>query len=199
MKNCTQIVLTTLFLLSFPSFGNAASLDELYRDIVKSDNHGYLPMFVKNRNQPDILMDDKTLKNLPISPEKVEEIDDITINLINERKLQEEAKKAAELKWQNTIKAVENNLVTAVELEEINQRVAQDDPKATEILAWMNVKGVGVQINLVEAFKLYQKAMFLQVPQANENANIVYKSLNRAQLEILKNNPNQYLKDKSYN
>lgn len=196
MKNRQYIVLTMLFLLNFPTLATAASLDEMYRDIVKSDNHGYLPMYVKNRNHPEALLDDSEVKAIPATA-KDAEIEDITINLINERKLRDAAEKAAILKWENTIKAVQENKVTAVELEEITLRVQKDDPKATEILAWMNVNSVGVQANLVEAFKLYQKAVFLKVPQAAENAQLVYKALNREQIEQLKQHPNEYLEEQS--
>lgn len=196
MKNYPYIIATLLFSLNFPTLASAASLDEMYRDIVKSDNHGYLPMYVKNRNQPNILLDDNDIKPTP-DEVKETEAENITINLINERKLRDEAEKAAILKWENTIKAVQENKVTAVELEEITSRTQKSDPKATEILAWMNVNGVGVQTNLVEAFKLYQKAVFLNVPQAAENAKLVYQSLNREQIEQLKQHPNEYLEEQS--
>lgn len=56
MKKALFIILSLIF--SVPEV-SANSLDELYRDLIKSDNEGYLPLFVKNRKVPDILTDDK--------------------------------------------------------------------------------------------------------------------------------------------
>lgn len=46
----------------------ATSLDEIYRDIVRSDNSGYLPLYVKNRNAPEFLFDDSELQAKRQSP-----------------------------------------------------------------------------------------------------------------------------------
>ena len=51
-----QIVFIILSLMFAAPESSANSLDELYRDIIRSDNQGYLPMFVKNRDIPDILV-----------------------------------------------------------------------------------------------------------------------------------------------
>ena len=56
MKQIVFIILTLIF--AQPAF-SANSLDELYRDLIRADNEGYLPLFVKNRKVPDILSDDK--------------------------------------------------------------------------------------------------------------------------------------------
>lgn len=165
---------------SFPA--NAASLDELYREIIREDNDGYLPIFVKNRNQPELLFEEEI--KATISPQTPQQ-ENKTINLIDERKIAEQKKLALIKKWEMTIKAVKENRVTPVELEEINKRVLNDDSRAVEILAWMNARGVGVQQNLTEAFRLYQKAAELGVQNANKNAALVYRSMSREQRESL--------------
>ena len=70
---------------SYPA--SATSLDELYRDIVRSDNSGYLPLYVKNRNAPEFLFDDSELKSDQPNPEllPVKE-DDLSIDFGNPTK-----------------------------------------------------------------------------------------------------------------
>ena len=58
MKQIVFIILTLIF--AQPAF-SANSLDELYRDLIRADNEGYLPLFVKNRKVPDILSDDSDI------------------------------------------------------------------------------------------------------------------------------------------
>ena len=55
MKKQLIAILYILPLLLWSNLTQASSLDELYRDIMRSDNQGYLPLFVKNRKTPDIL------------------------------------------------------------------------------------------------------------------------------------------------
>ena len=61
MKKIVFIILSLMFAAPESS---ANSLDELYRDLIRADNEGYLPLFVKNRQAPDILSDDK----IPAAP-----------------------------------------------------------------------------------------------------------------------------------
>lgn len=197
MKNYPHLILLALMCALFPVRASASTLDELYRDIIKSDNEGYLPVFVKNRNIPDLLLEEEVLKKLP-------ETKDNTntrplpgpVSLTNHRLEAEAARKAALLRWENTLKTVQENRVTPLELEEINRRVALKDPKAVEILAWMNARGIGVSPNLPEAFRLYQFAVILKVPGAADNALKVYKAMKpeqRSQLKTfsLPENPSQ--------
>ena len=165
----------------------ASSLDELYRDIVRSDNQGYLPLFVKNRDIPDILIEEELLKqNLPTTRHNLKDPISDVVNLSNDRLIREQAIAAANKRWQETMIAVRENRVTPLELQEITRRVQKDDPHATEILAWMNARGVGVPLNLPEAFTLYQQAAALNVPHATENALKVYQSMSPQQRRNLK-------------
>lgn len=183
MNKYLKLIFTALILFSSQPV-LAASLDELYRDIIRDDNEGYLPIFVKNRNQPELLFEEDLEK---LTPKKTVEpnLEEEPINLINERKIREAKALAKIKKWQNTIKAVRENRVTPVELEEINNRILINDPKAIEILAWMNARGVGVKQDLITAFNLYQKAAALNVEGANKNAALVYRSMSRLQRESL--------------
>lgn len=68
MKNITGLS-SVLHVLLCPGLASATSLDELYRDIVRSDNQGYLPMFVKNRSIPDVLIEEEILRQIPENQE----------------------------------------------------------------------------------------------------------------------------------
>lgn len=173
------------FILLFSSLpAHATSLDEIYRDLVRSDNSGYLPMFVKNRNAPDFVLDEEASKKI-MPPRESKNIDVKAVNLESKRLKREAELKAAQLKWQNTLLAVKNNRITPVELEEIQKHVNNNEPQAIEIFAWMNARGIGIQTDLIKAFHLYRKAASLNVPNANNNAAQVYKAMTREQRESL--------------
>lgn len=182
MHKYLKLIFIALVLFSIQP-AQATSLDGIYRDLIRNDNQGYLPIFVKNRNTPDLLYGDD-LEKLATKPE-IEETTEKPINLIDERKLREEAKLAAIKKWDDTIKAVKENRVTPIELQEIEKHVAQEEARAIEILAWMNARGVGVKQDLIKAFNLYRKAATMEVPNANKNAALIYRSMTREQRESL--------------
>ena len=170
--------------LLFLGTAQAASLDELYRDIIRSDNRGYLPLFVKNRKIPDSLFNAEGL-NLP-RKSNVDSLSD-PIKLSNDFKQRIASAKENRDQWDRTIAAVKSNQVTPLELNDITTRVNENDPVATEILAWMYTRGVGVTPDFIEAFHLYKKAARLNVANAEQNALIVYKAMNEEQRRQLKN------------
>lgn len=187
MKNLKTLIFTILLSVSSTNFVQATSLDELYRDIVKSDNKGYLPLFVKNRNAPDFLEDEKLetpkVNQAQINAKMENELK--VIKLENERKIKEQAILAEKLKWQKIVDAIKAGQITPVELEEVEKRVNKEDLNALEIYAWMNAKGIGIKQDLVKAFNLYQQAAHLSVPNASKNAALVYRSMTRGQRESL--------------
>lgn len=161
----------------------ATSLDEIYRDIVRNDNQGYLPIFVKNRKHPELLFDDDLTKQNSSEVKVIQETP--LVQLVDERKIREE-KRLAELKrWNDAVAAIKENRVTPAELEQIDRYANNNDPKAIEIKAWMYAKGIGINQDLVEAFNLYRKAGELGISTATKNAAEVYRSMNREQRESL--------------
>ena len=82
LKKTRFFIIFSLLFLSLPA--HATSLDEIYRDLVRSDNSGYLPMFVKNRNAPDFLLDDEAAKQI-MPPKETKTIDMKAVNLESER------------------------------------------------------------------------------------------------------------------
>ncbi len=188
MKTRLAAFIYTLLLFFLSTEAAAASLDDLYRDIIRSDNQGYLPLFVKNRKMPDILGTEKITAR-PSSDavgdtasQKLPE----AVSLVNPIPARKAALKAKELKWEQTLKTIEQNRVTPLELDELHRRLHLNDPKAIEVLAWMYTKGVGVQVDYIEAYKLYRKAALLNVPQAKENARLVFQSMNDEQRKKIK-------------
>ena len=170
--------------LSLFSSAQASSLDDLYRDIIRSDNRGYLPLFVKNRKTPNSLFGADGL-NLPHKQET--ESSSNPIKLSNDFKQRIITAKEYQDQWERTIEAVKSNQVTPLELNDIMARTNENDPVATEILAWMYTTGVGVTPDFIEAFNLYKKAARLNVANAEQNALIVYKAMNEEQRRQLKN------------
>ena len=180
----SAILFTILALWSTQA--KATSLDEIYRDLIKSDNEGYLPLYVKNRQAPDILVD-KDIKEIPdIEQAQTPDIDPYIIDLIDRNKLAEQARLAQQKKWQETLKAVQENRVTPYVLEEILKHVRKHDPKAVEVYAWMNTKGIGVPKDYNKAFYYYQEAAYLAVPDAEKNAAAIYKVLTAEQRKQVK-------------
>lgn len=178
MKNTLQFIISLWATLIFSGAAAAASLDDLYRDIIRSDNDGYLPLFVKNRVEPDILVEEEVLKKAVEPPENKRPNNlPKAVNLTHTYQAETAQQENIPLKWQQTLQAVEQNRVTPLDLEEINRRVSLNDGKAIEVLAWMYTKGIGVAPDLPAAFKLYERAVKLQVPNAKENAAKVYKAM----------------------
>lgn len=188
MKKQLAAFIYTLPLLFLSADAAAASLDDLYRDIIRSDNQGYLPLFVKNRKMPDILGTEKIADaSLPDTADDadVQKLPD-AVSLVNPIPAREAALRAKQLKWEQTLKAIEQNRVTPLELDELHYHLHLNDPKAIEVLAWMYTKGVGVQVDYVEAYKLYRRAALLNIPQAKENARLVFQSMNDEQRQKIK-------------
>ena len=173
------IIIGFILTLSAAYPASATSLDELYRDIVRSDNSGYLPLYVKNRNAPEFLLDDSEFKSDQPNPEllPVKE-DDLSVDFNNYRKQQDLEEIAQKLLWQQSLAAIKSNQVTPVALSEVERRAALDDPTAVEVYAYMYAKGIGVKPNLIKAFGLYQRADKLGVKNALHNAAQVYKAMN---------------------
>lgn len=179
MLNAKYLILGSL--LSFLSVCDvaAAGLDEIYRDLVRSDNRGYLPLFVKNRQAPNILDEGfiagDVSKPKIIDEQNLKNFEDI--NLVNERQRISAERDAVELRWQQVLKNVQNGYVSSIELEELTKREKDNNPQAIDVLGWIYARGVGVDMDLIKAFNYYKKGASLKVPNATENAVKVYKAM----------------------
>lgn len=181
-----KLAFFTLLAFLFVKPAHSTSLDEIYRDLVKSDNEGYLPLYVKNRKIPDVLIEDG-ITEIPLAIKAEDpKITPYQIPLVDKYKIEEEARIARQRKWDNAVLAVKENRVTPVELDEILLRVAENNPHAVEIYAWMNARGIGIPQDLVHAFNLYQQAIFLKVAGAEKNAAAVYKIMKPEQRQQIK-------------
>ena len=161
----------------------AAGLDEIYRDLVRSDNRGYLPLFVKNRQAPSVIDDgNKVLSNDDFeSSANALEKGLNNINFQNERLIKKAELEEAEIRWKKVLANVQSGYVSSFELDELNKREQENNSQAVEVLAWIYSKGVGVEPDLIKAFHLYKKAIALKVPEAMENAVKVYKAMSAQQ------------------
>jgi hypothetical protein len=164
----------------------ASSLDDLYRDIIRSDNSGYLPLFVKNRQSPNMLAEDEWLEQ--VKTVHSQDVEGGVVDLSTDYRQKSILDKSRQAQWLKTVAAVKANQVTPFELRDITGRVKENDPKAIEILAWMFTKGVGVSKDFVEAFYLYKRAAHLKVAHAEENARLIYQAMNDDQRRQIKNN-----------
>lgn len=187
MKLFNLLVLVGLAIVLDSHVVAATSLDDLYRDIIRSDNSGYLPLFVKNRKAPVMLIEEDDLAQVKPQGIVLEDGDDEVVRLSKTWGQKSALAKARQLQWFKTIAAVKSNQVTPLELNDITTRVNENDPKAIELLAWMYTKGVGVSTDFVEAFNLYKRAALLNVDNADKNALLVYKSMNEEQRRRVKN------------
>jgi len=185
--NITKTILLCTIIGLAPFTASATSLDELYRDIIRSDNSGYLPLFVKNRNEQIILIEEDDFDSAPqTQPTKIQTSSQ-RLKLSNDLLQKSALTKAKQIQWLKTLAAIKSNQVTPLELHDVMSRAQNNEPKAVEILAWMYTNGVGVSTDFVEAFNLYRKAAELKVANAEKNASIVYQSMNEEQRRKVKN------------
>lgn len=166
---------------------HAAGLDEIYRDLVRSDNRGYLPLFVKNRHSMEFIDDKEDLQELSKQPQPavadVPELKDI--HLENERLIRDAELEKEQKIWQLVQHNVQRGYVSSFELDELSTRAEAGNPHAVEILAWVYARGIGVKPDLVKAFYLYKQAAELQVPGAVDNAASVYKAMTPVQKSMI--------------
>ena len=134
--------------------------------------------------------DEEKLKDAQEVPPVINEPQkNMIIDFEDYRLQREQEEKAKTQRWLKAIEAVKKNNITPLDLKEIESKEELDDPTATEILAFMYARGIGVKMDLIKAFKLYRKAERLNIPNAKENAIKVYKDMTphkRAKLNTAK-------------
>lgn len=187
MTKVKFIILGVFFAMCCSKNVCAAGLDEIYRDLVRSDNRGYLPLFVKNRQAPSIFNGDTLIGEIS-NPDLIDEqtlkgLEDI--NLENERRRLSAEREAAELRWQQVLKNVQAGYVSSFELDELEKHERWNNPQATEVLGWIYAKGIGVKVDFLKSFRYYQKAASLNVLNAKENAVKVYRAMSAEQKALL--------------
>ncbi len=183
MKTFIFFVFLITVIFCGEAFAQIASVDALYRNLVRSDNSGYLPNYVQNRGaEIDVSPKDGALLPKTDVEKQAQEI----IELENVRRAKRLAAKKEREKWNKTVEAAKNNSLTPAHIQEIAKRAKENDPQALEIFAFLNARGQGMKQNLTEAYVAYSKAAKLGVKKAEENAKAVYGAMNaqqRAELE----------------
>lgn len=72
---------------------------------------------------------------------------------------------------------VELGHLTAADIATLQADAAADDPRATELLAWCEFTGLGMQRDPVDAYLLYGRAASAMVPHASENQTAIYETV----------------------
>lgn len=74
------------------------------------------------------------------------------------------------------IERVKRRAATAGDIALLEQHAAAKDPRATEVLAWCRLNGIGVKPDALAAFWLYRDAAGLGVPNARKNQVTIYET-----------------------
>lgn len=140
----------------------ALSLDQIYRDSLRQENDGTLPGYVLNRGQPPY-------------PERKPDIVDGAAGRLGAAVV--DLPLNTPMPWPEVLKNIASGTPSPFAVDVVRRRAEQNDPQATELLAWMYTNSVGVTRNLAEAFDLYVKADKLGVTGAKDNAKAVLRSM----------------------
>lgn len=80
-------------------------------------------------------------------------------------------------RWKDIIAAVATGYPSAFDIDYLKTLADRGVPDATELLAWMYAKGVGVKTDLKASWFLYMKAAELGVDNAKSNAGRIYEAM----------------------
>ena len=164
------------FLLATDAFAFGLTADQMYRNVLTTENEGALPSYYTVREKaekrkivtalhPDALSNKaQPTKENPFALQE---------SPFSEFDIQQE--------WDAVVKAVKENRVTPFDLDVIRRRAENDDTAAIELLAWMYATGKGVRQDLVKSWMYYTQAAHLGVPSAVANARAVYRGMSAAQ------------------
>lgn len=162
------------------AFAFSRSLDEIYRDMLREEYNGELPDYMIN----------KGIKTQDFYNDLARE-EGVSIHYGSSIGATDSGGKSVSLEkggygtetisrdWKRIISVVSKDMISPFDVQEIKQRVDRDDKKAVELLAWMYTVGRGVNQDKKKAWQLYNKGIFLGVPNAEYNAKAIYKTLNR--------------------
>lgn len=168
------IVIIFLCFIIYPTGSQAFSIDSVYRDVMRSENDDRLPIFVKNTDFSSLRFD----KEIEQYEEKKETANKTEyMSFVNKKQLRDDKKIKDAKEWSETLIAIEKNQVTPIDLERVQNKVSNNDPKATEIYAFMLTKGVGVSKDFIQAFIYYKKSEVLGIENAKKNSIEIYKAM----------------------
>jgi hypothetical protein len=161
------------------TFAFSRSLDEIYRDMLREEHNGELPEYMINKGiETHDFYDDLADREGggthygsslgTVDSGKAVSLDRGGYGTDSMSK-----------DWKRIISVVAKGMVSPFDVQEIKQRVDRDDKMAVELLAWMYAVGRGVNQDKKKAWQLYNKGIFLGVPNAERNAKAIYKTLGR--------------------
>lgn len=176
-------------LISNEVYAFSPTLDEIFKNIIRIDNEGRLPLYIQEKDSKTPVSEEKsqTLKaedtastdSLKKTKNNKQEDIDIERNIsktsYSDQKLAEAQQKIKV--WEILVSKIKTGNINAFDLEKIETLVREKDPKAVELYAWMRATGTGVRQDLQNAWELYSLAANLGVKNAGENANAVYQTM----------------------
>ena len=159
------------------------SANELYQDILRLENDGNLPAYIRE-TRPLLGSDDVAMKEGAFTPKT---------HMQNVRAFQRHVSVSEERMpdavgsstWNELVKAVAGGRPSAFDIDAIKVLADNNKPEAVEMLAWMYAKGVGVNRNFKSAWFLYMRAADLEVENAIDNAQMIYASMTGAERRSL--------------
>ena len=176
-----------IMLNASPAYAFGLDLDEMYRDIIKSENAGHLPSYSFNKvvkekkvQKEEAKKEAETIK----IPEKKELPASLMANTVP-AKAKSLVQTKDDKKWKEVVIAVQKGNPSPFDIAEIEKQAEAKDVQAVEILAWIKANGVGCEQDLQKAWALYNLASQLGVKDAAQNANAVYRAMNRYEKDIL--------------
>jgi hypothetical protein len=200
----TVILTVFMFLLPKSSFAFGTTLGDMYRNIVKIENNGQTPSYIKERqkekSKAPVVLEEETQEisalragktpdqkfkervRLSALKEKINELEGTKVKKETQDTL---TRKNTGKKWIEIVRSVQLGNPTPFEVAEIKRRADEKDPEAVELYAWMKANGVGCKQDLQKAWLLYSLASRMGVKDAGKNANAVYKAMTAHQKETL--------------
>jgi TPR repeat protein len=76
----------------------------------------------------------------------------------------------------DAVERVKRRAPTEADIRLLEQRADANDPRATEVLAWCKLNGIGTAADAMAAYRLYRAAAALGVANAKTNETAIYET-----------------------
>lgn len=161
------------------SFAFSRSLDEIYRDMLREEYNGELPDYMINKGVQTQDFYEGLAREEGAGLHYGSSLGTVDKGKAVSLEKGGYGSENMSKDWKRIISVVSKDMVSPFDVQEIKLRVDRDDKMAVELLAWMYTVGRGVTQNKKKAWQLYNKGIFLGVPNAEHNAKAIYRSLSR--------------------
>lgn len=183
---------------AMPVAAQAPTLDRLFRDMLRAENDGELPSYLRDQgaNDPRVSAPAAGAEAMTATPGSDGDSadgpgapDPLTPNsppnatdpLLQPGEPPLAGPAMPGRRWTEVIEAIQGGTATPFDVAEVQSRADRDDPEGVELLAWMFATGTAVPRDLPAAYALYRRAALLEVPQAATNAEEVFRVMTPAE------------------